>query len=263
MSESRVVTFLKNAAIIFGALGLLAYGILREAYYAYYQEFKVAPEQAGLDKSELLSAALVGPAIQLAFVLVVALVAVLLFSLLSWPFKVGLDRHDPWAPPAFSWARIDGAFRLGRKIFWPSVIIFTVIGTATVAAFLLIRANQAAHRAIDHHESLYAVTIGRGDYSLPVLEIRAIPAEVDWIGSKPIPSALIDGRPLLEGASKSEVKAAKVNECMMYIGETADTFLIYDELHGYTVTFPKGDVVVELRTHVRLLPSSCPLRAPQ
>jgi hypothetical protein len=43
--DSRLVTFLKNAAIIVGALGVLAYAVLRTAYVPYYPEFRVTCNQ--------------------------------------------------------------------------------------------------------------------------------------------------------------------------------------------------------------------------
>jgi hypothetical protein len=258
-SDPPLVTFLKNAAIVLGALGVLAYGLLQIAYVQFYSEFHVTPEQAGIDKSELLSAALVGPAILFAFFCLFSFLIVFVTILVTWV----RERKDPGRPALWSRDGLRDAVDLGKARFRSALIWSAVIGTATIVFLLLYMASDSAHRAIVLHESIDTRYAGFGNFALPLLEIKAIPAEVDWIGSKPVPSALIDRRSLAPGVtfSKSDVKNAEVNECLMLIGETADTFIVYDELHGSTVTFAKGDVVVELRTHVSFLPDTCPPRA--
>jgi hypothetical protein len=235
---SPIVEALKNAALILGVLAAIAYGVLRTAYVQYYQEFRVLPEQAGLGKSELLTQALVGPVILLAFMSLVAL----LVAVASAAIWVGREhRKNELAPRLNSSEGRLSAKRKIRHLFWPVLLGGVLFAVLVLAAALLYFANSSADRAIHNHEALLGRYVGLGPYSIPLLDVRALPTDVEWVGSATAPTII-----------------TRAGACMMYLGETTDTVLLWDAMDNRTITLPKEDVIVELRTPSSGLPLTCP-----
>ncbi len=88
--ESRLLRVLKNWTSLLGIVSALFYGLLWLAYYQFYSAFAITPDEAGFDKIELLSQALVGPTF---FFLVLFLLSVIsaIVLVLYWVLAVVLD----------------------------------------------------------------------------------------------------------------------------------------------------------------------------
>jgi hypothetical protein len=239
VSVSPVVQALKNAALILGVMAAIAYGVLRIAYVQYYQEFRVLPEQAGLGKTELLTQALVGPVILLALMSLV----VLLVAVPSAAIRVSREhRKNEHAPRLNSREGRLSAQRKIRRLFWPVLLGGILFAFLVLVAALLYFANGSADRAIHKpHEALLGRYVGLGPYSIPLLDVRALPTDVEWVGSGTAPTII-----------------TRAGACMMYLGGTTDTVLLWDAMDDPTITVPKEDVIVELRTPSSGLPLTCP-----
>lgn len=218
MDVEKVV---KYGAVIVAALTALAYGVLRTAYVQFYSAFRILPEQAGVDKSDLLSQALIGP--------LVLLVLISSAIFLMWHFFI--SRRVDRQPNTVALLAASLLIGLIGTFIWMSVL-----------------ADSSAHSVVWHHESLLTRYLGVAghDFSLPLLEVEAVPARIEWVGASPEPDILRTGA-----------------ECLAYLGETEDTIVVYDEADGRTVFLPKSDAVVELHTHASRLPADCPPRAPE
>jgi hypothetical protein len=225
----RITAILKNAAIIVGVLSAVAYGVLRIAYVQYYQEFRVLPEQAGLGKTELLTQALVGPVVLLALLSLLVLAGIFVVAFL------GRSKNK-------TEGLLERSKRLARDHFWRALEWCLAISVSVLVVALIWFANDSADKAIQGRESLLGRYVGWGPFTIPLLDVRALPTNVEWRGGGDTPSAITSAGP-----------------CMMYLGETADTVLLYDAKVGQTIMVSKPDVIVELRTHSSGLPEiECP-----
>jgi membrane-associated HD superfamily phosphohydrolase len=79
---------LKNIAAIAGITSAVVYAFLWLAYYQFYSNFAISPEEVGLGKTELLSQALVGPVIL--FGIFTALSVSFIFSAFIYPIVLAL-----------------------------------------------------------------------------------------------------------------------------------------------------------------------------
>ncbi len=258
---------LKLAGGILAALGVLGYGLLRLAYVQFYWHFDALPEDAGLGKTELLSQALVGPVVLLIVAAVASiLLLVLLLFLNSFYFisarAIGLRLVRYMASRTRAPADVDelvaaaersltrllplpvsakDAVKSVLRLFRPVAAAGTVLALAVTVGSLFISAHDAARGVLESpHQTLAGRSIGVGSYSLPILDVRALAATVVWVGSGTTPSVLSTDA-----------------SCLMYLGQTSDTVLVYDAAQADTIRLQPDDVVVAIHTQDTRLPGEC------
>ena len=262
--SAKLLDQLKLFLAVFTALGVVAYGILRLAYLQFYSQFKAIPEEAGLGKAELLGQALVGP-IVLALVVCVLIVAVLFIVtaaniLYAAALSAGLGRPVKWACEQLLQShpkrdellkRLDEILALPSFREWLLWVrrswLRLASGALAISVVLIIVAmfmfaNTSAEDVMTgRHQSLQGQYAAIGSFSLPLLEVRALPADVEWTGA--------------DESEPSSIPFA--GDCLMYLGETEDRLLLYDALHSRTLRVSRDSMAISIRTLDSELPETC------
>lgn len=241
-------------------LGLIIYGILRQLYALFYGSLGASPEEVGLGYSEILALSALG------VLWVSALGFPVLLAFAIFGARDRIDRAD-YILCNFPWLSTLGA-GLGSVavalILWfvivPQGKIQDLQVLLSVGALLILMAvlMQRATRVHHHRPALgamlfivYALFLGtallwgvtqrdvRDAYTgiavtsvniagVQVLGLRAEPATVTWKGSPPPAIAYLAQR------------------CVMYLGESSDSVVVFDPGPDYvrTIRLQRSDVIV-------------------
>jgi hypothetical protein len=241
-------------------LGLIIYGILRQLYALFYGSLGASPEEVGLGYSEILALSALG------VVWVSALAFPVLLAFAIFAARDRIDRADyilcnfPWLSTLSAGV---GSIAVAL-ILWFVIVpqgrirdlqVLVSVGVVLVLMALLM------HRAtrVRHHRPvlgatlfvIYALFLGtallwgvtqrdvRDAYAgfpvtsvniagLQVLGLRAEPATVTWKGSPPPAMAYLSQR------------------CVMYLGESSDSVVVFDPGPDYvrTIRLQRIDVIV-------------------
>lgn len=241
----------------FSALaGAIAYATLWLAYYQFYSRIQVTPEEVGIDKVDLLSQALVGPALLFITLVasyglwMVAMIVAMIFNLRyviqGIPDLIDLIRGkqgEPFPPSRPHWTLKERMF-IGRrraadlfKTIWSYARrTAVVVATATFVIIAIELCNEARDRGND---LVAGRPVQRPHFSLsglaiPLLEIRATPVEVAWVG------AADQGDPLASVAGKHA-------SCLLYLGNAGGTTILFDPPTGSVHRLPTGAAALQLK----------------
>lgn len=245
MSNVGLVDRFKGWLSVAGAVAVVFYAILRLAYVQFYLPLGLRPEDVGLGKTELLTQALVGPAVF--FVLLVLAVIVVLALALVWLvwnmfyveaiFRLLKPLFAKWPKLTSRWQQrsvkqqLRRASRQMRRFFVPLVVVITLASFGWTAYMLYNNAERAGER-VKRGQNVHNVAVRIGPVRIPLLEVRAAPVTVYW-KSKEVPTYFDD---------------APVG-CLMYIGESGEKVILFNVLDDSVVRFGAGDAVFSISEH--------------
>jgi hypothetical protein len=252
-AASLVEWFGQHALLILGALAAGIYALLRLAYLHFYYAFNVAPEEVGLGRAELLSQALIGPVLFVLLVIVSSILITVAYflveataylarrrfkSLRKLRREPDSDQVDPSSDdhvklPTVPTMVLRESLNMRRlPIFALMLIIVLTIGLFT----------QAYHAAdgVKKGYTITTVNYGIGRYNLPVLNIVAWYATIEWKPADKAPSMLRDHP-----------------ACIIYLGKANGTTVVYNVRTKATIRFSSGDAVIAVHPSVERLNASC------
>ncbi len=257
---------LKAAASLVGAVAVLFYAVLRLAYVQFYLPLGLRPEEVGFARTELLTQALVGPAVFFIIVFFVAalvLAAVAVYVVAFFVYNDGISRifarlldrlpaerratlrrhplvklagrHPPTEP------FVDRLKRLLSKLKRAVVPVIGILALASfgLTSYHLYRNAEEAGRRARAGMAVQGVAFEFSTFDIPLLEVRATPADLYWRG---------DGRP-------DDLDDAPL-ECLMYVGQTTETLVFFTPKNDAVVRLPAGDWIVSL-ARAQDLPERC------
>jgi hypothetical protein len=222
-----------------GVLTAVTYALLRGAYVQFYYGFNVTPEEVGLGKTELLSQALVGPTL----IFLTVLVLVTLFDFLVTTVEVlgtslwgrilgrqdSAEQDDPSLTSSLA-KSVSG----GRLLVIASFII------AYLVLSLYSQAQSAVRDVVNRGVTITDVHAALGRFAIPLLNIVAYSATVEWKEKEKTP-ALIRERA----------------NCVLYLGKSNGTTIVYNVGSQKTIRFPSDDAVVSVEPTVVRLERGC------
>jgi hypothetical protein len=248
---------LKQLIPVVGLVTGVFYGVLRLAYVQFYLHYGIAPEEVGIDKTDLLSQALVGPIVLVCLIMIYLLVLLLLMVLGSmtyinlfreffgWMQRVRKQRGQKsrQSPEPFRWEEVvkrsvpvlKSATRVTRNLAY---VAFPASFVA-MCVMLYASAVDAGEKGLEG-EAVSHQTISLG-VDLPLLEVRSIPTEVSWKTEE-------SPRYFSEGGYRTR--------CLLYLGENATTTILFNLYHQEIVRVPSSDAVFGLQTKGSL-PETC------
>lgn len=228
------------------AIGLALYGALAFGYSRFYGEFGVSPDEVGLGYVQALSRS--AGAVFLFFAIGFAYVAigVVQLRIVYRSLVRAADRadavgraealRDEGAPQrGGASSNSDGSSRPRELLLYLASTLAAVALVVVVVVF----ATAAKNRA-DQVRQGQAVGPVKFLVGSVLLDLRAQPATILWTGrTSPATSVLKGGR------------------CLMYLGQSDGTTVLYDPLAGETLRVPSAAVLVEARVS-----GSCPVSGP-
>jgi hypothetical protein len=204
---------------VLGFLGALVYFAFLYLYQQFYNPLELAPEDVGLDRAAILVRAagalvLLVPIVlfvffYMMFVVFVSLVATGFLRLFDWllsritrtsiEHSSMLAKFDKWRVKNLEWwwwslvifPVSDKASRsILRKVIAPSTLFRLAaqslfIGIVLSFIFLVPRVNDQAEKAAKG-EAVQPIRFA----GLTVLDIKSLPATVEWVGTRPAPTSL-------------------------------------------------------------------------
>jgi hypothetical protein len=217
-----------------GVLATIVYGILRLAYLQFYYPFGIRPEDVGIDRTEILSQAIVGPVVigfAPAFVTLVGTTAVLL----GW--RVWRNRKP-----------ISREFLLSirQELVLPSLLVFLlfiILGLTST----YISAVSLSNKVLDHGEAITNDYFTIGPYAVPDLEMQVLPVKAEWKDAGQMPA---DFSPRANGI-----------DCFVYLGQSNNVAILYNVKTSMTFRVNLSDVTLRLDTYSYRLPDTCRPRA--
>lgn len=216
-----------------GAIGAGLYGVLRLAYVFFYIPLRTTPEETGYGYAEILASQLVG-----AFWLV-AILALPLFVICCGVLAVHTlaRRKEPQARRgrASRSSTSKTIAVLGRWSLGVAVVV-VLVGLPIVASQF---GADAAKGITVRNVSLQKLP------QFPVLAVQAVPANVTWVSEAP-----------------EEVKSLQTRKCLMYLGRSAGTAVLYDVSTGESLRVPEQSVLITLRFERHLPTEDCKPPAP-
>jgi hypothetical protein len=236
-----------------GAAAVTAYGALWVAYYQFYSRIQVSPEDVGIDKTDLLSQALVGPFSLFATLVltygVVAIVSVVVMTFqlrhlrraVSALIDVIRNRPEPTHPAPQrrltlheriflmqrSAARFSSATWRYTRVAGGGVCVLYIV----VVALALARLATASGTDLISGEPVARPHFQLFGVSIPLLDIRATPAIVTWSGT---------------GDSERALPRGEHGSCLLYLGRGDGAVVLYDPSTGTVHHLPSTQVAVRL-----------------
>ncbi len=212
-----------------GAVGLVLYGILRLAYVFFYLQLRTTPEEVGYGYSQILSESIAG-ALELTLLCAAA------FLLLAvCAYIVRLVAHTMSRSPGRSGV---GALRGPAPGYVRTVVARSLAAGAAVVLVSLPGLAWWQGGLARNGQTVRNVYFVGVPY-LPVLAVRAVPADVAWVGGDAAGSFPLSDR-----------------ECLMYLGQGNGTSVFYDARTRESLRLPAGNIVVSLR-YTFFVPDSC------
>jgi hypothetical protein len=232
-----------------GVVAVVFYAVLRMAYVQFYLPFGLRPEDVGLGKTELLTQALVGPAIFFLTFGLAALLTLLVgaaYFVSTTLYMQGITRTVIWIfqlikkdvstitigsielKEILRRRSVNQVWRFVRRWFAHIVIVVSVLSFAWTSYELFENAKRAGK---DAHAG---IGVNNVDISLlapleiPLLEVRAAPT-VHWKGSDPPP--YVERGP---------------QECLIYLGQSGDKVVLFNLWDNSAVRLSSEDAVLAI-----------------
>jgi hypothetical protein len=229
----------------------LAHGLLHLGYSRFYEPLGVSPEEAGVEKSDVLSHALVGPAVLFGVVVVylfgLLLLVALCAALYAGPVRRGrhlitvlrlapkrrrseederLLRHSRAELASARRAFVAAAV---RPVKW--VVLVTVVVAAGFVSYAVYEDSSEAGRRARAGLTVHAPEIPLGFVSLPLLDVRAVPVTIHGTG---------------DVHARFEERTHVDTDCLLYVGTADRSALLFDPTTTSVVRVPVADAVFEL-----------------
>ncbi len=229
----------------------LAYTALWLAYYQFFSQVQLSPEDVGIDKADLLSQALVGPAVlylTLGLTYGMWMTAMIVTGIINLrhlarmvPELVEIVRGRPGPsdpPPKRRLSLREIVFLVRREgaamvtTAWRYTRLTAAgVGIATFAIITIELANEARARGRDllSGRPVQKPHFALATMRIPLLDIRATPADVAWTTSTDVK----DGTPF--------------PPCLLYLGDADATTVLFDPRTGRIHRVPTAAVALQLK----------------
>jgi hypothetical protein len=240
----RINQALKTVTPLYGIVSAVLYGVLYLAYTQYYSSFGISLDEVGIAKTDLLSEALVGPAVMslgLAIywggfmLLFFALGALVLFLIPPLRRKSSEEDHGSSAKQIRQTMK-----EAAKALLYPSL----GFGILMAISFIFLAALSEDNRVQEDGARVRPVALEVLGLRVPLLDIQAYPASITWKDTNKVP-------PLFKPNSSG---------CMMYLGRGGDSTVLYDVNSHHTIRFPSSDAVVEVHLKEENVAKSCMAR---
>jgi hypothetical protein len=217
---------------LLGAIGVALYGILRLAYLFFYLQLRTTPEEVGYGYTQVLSQSVVG-ALELTLLLSVLLAV---FPLGAYGGQVLIGRVKGRSSRSSTRAASHASsrhFHMIRRILMRCLVVAFALVLLTLPGLAWWQGGLA--RSGQTVRNVYFIGIPY----LPVLAVQAVPARVLWVDS----------------GSNRQFDLSK-RDCLMYLGQTNGTTVLYDVQTHESIRLPTSDITVSLR-YAFFVPSTC------
>ncbi len=226
--NARVSQWLAFAVPLLSLTGLISYGILKSAYSRFYGELGLRPEDVGLGYTEILGESLVGLALLEGLLVAISALVLLTLRLMIRAYLRRFEHYEAHSIAGCIGAIASAVLRaiLVTVAWWVSIAVF-LIGTLFLLLFLVrgAEANGASLRA-GRAEDLTLASLGIGQGQVIIISWQAYPATIYWSR---------DANPELVKRSDG---------CLMYLGRTGDTTVLYDVTEMDTIRVPTSSLTV-------------------
>jgi hypothetical protein len=217
MPDNETKSWLERFAALsslFGVVAAFFYVVLRTAYGQFYAAVGLEPEDVGLGRNELLAQAITGP-----------VVYIIVYS--GFAFGVAWLIFEVCARRPIS-LRIVAGF---AAVVVAGTLVLTIVA-------LFVDAHRLSVHIVDGEAARHSY-LRLGWIQIPMLQIWAIPVDIEWIGTDPMPDTLVD------------------TSCMFYLGEANDVGVLYDVRNQHALRFPRKSVVLITSREPKFLPPQC------
>ena len=252
---SKLEAWIKTLLAVMTVVAAVTYGVLRLAYFRFYQHLGTTPEDVGIDRTLLLTQAVIGPALFVlwlgvaGFVLGLVLAAFLNGGDTIRLARAALGRASDETRRARAQLKETVKEGLGIAVGTGfGIALVGLIGGAIVTLSAI--TATASERGEEVAEEAVAVNIitGEGvgtwfgfefgDYpSIPLLEIQAVPATVTW-----------------KDADRTD-EGAYFSQCLLYLGDNGDFSVFYGTNTRQIVRVSTADIVLTLDGKAERLPA--------
>lgn len=234
----------------------VSYATLWLAYAQFYLQLGTTPEEAGIDKTDLLTQALVGPSVffigLFAIVFIYSFSAAILAGLYAVFFRdlfagaqtlvARIRKKKAPLPPRSGRGRAKASrlefvqtFVKGIRRPKRIVVVAAPLAFSLLCVVLYSESAEAGRKARDGVAVAHP-SLSFGTFSLPLVGIRAAPVTIHWNDDAPAAFR----------------KGGLTSVCLMHVGEADGKTLLYNVRFGSLIRLPSDDAVFELRTDSKL-----------
>lgn len=228
-TRAVVATVFRDYLPGLGALGVVAYGVLRLGYMFFYARLRTTPEEVGYTYARILAESLVG-AVEL--ILLMAMMLGIVVTL-GWAARTLWTRWRRSTPT--------GTAPGGRGALAATArtAALRCVGGAAAAVLVSLPVLAWWQGGLAQGGQTVRNVYFIGIPYLPVLAVQAVPADVVWTDGSAEPGFPLAQRP-----------------CLMYLGGSDGTAVFYDVQSRESIRVPLSDIVVSLR-YTYFVPPEC------